>query len=122
MEQDKFILTGLEIFGRHGCSTEEQTLGQKFKVDAEIFFDLSKSGKSDDMADTIDYTKILATIKKIVEGEPRKLIETVAEEIAENLLNEFSKIDAVKIVLHKPFAPIDFILSDVAVSITRKRN
>ena len=121
MEQDKFILTGLEIFGKHGCSEAERELGQIFKVDAEIFFDLSKSGKSDNISDTIDYTEFLSEIKKIVGGESRNLIETVAEEIAETLLKKFPAVERVKIVLHKPFAPIDFIFSDVAVSIVRER-
>ena len=43
---DKFILTGIEIFGYHGDLPEERKLGQKFLVDLELNLDLSISGKS----------------------------------------------------------------------------
>ena len=92
---DKIILTGIEIFGRHGCSIEEQTLGQKFYVDVELNLDLSKAGRSDNFDDTVDYVKILELVEKIVGGTPRRLIETVAEEIAEKILADFEIIEGV---------------------------
>ena len=118
---DKIILTAIEVFGRHGCSVEEQKLGQKFYVDVELNLDLSKAGQSDDYADTVDYVKILECVEEIVGGTPRRLIETVAEEIAAKILNDFEIVDAVKIILHKPNAPLKFTYADAAVEIFRKR-
>ena len=118
---DKIILRGIEIFGRHGCSIEEQKLGQNFIVDLELNLDLKKSGKSDELSDTVDYSKILFEVEKIVGGTPKKLIETVAEEIAENILKNFEKIESVKVSLHKPFAPLPIKYIDATVEIFRKR-
>lgn len=118
--KDKIILTGIEIYGHHGCTVEEQTRGQIIKVDAEIFLDLSKSGKTDNLDDTVDYSKILFDVEKIVAGKSRKLIETVAEEVAEKILT-YEKISAVKITLHKPFANLPIKYDDVAVEIFRER-
>lgn len=118
---DKIILTGLELFGRHGCTEEERKYSQPFVVDAELEFDFSQAGKSDDLADTIDYVAVLADIRAIVEGTPRNLIETVAIEIAETLLSRHAKLDAVKIILRKTAPPVDEKFSGAAVEVTRRR-
>ena len=52
---DKIILTGISVFGHHGCSVEEQEHGQIFKVDVELNLDLSKAGKTVNIAETVDY-------------------------------------------------------------------
>jgi len=118
---DKMILTGIEVFGYHGCTIEEQKLGQKFLVDVELDLDLSKSGKSDELSDTVDYSKVIAQVEKIVGGKPRILIETVAEEIAEKILADFELVEGVTITLHKPNAPLNFKYVDAAIKIYRKR-
>lgn len=118
---DKIILTGIEIYGHHGCTVEEQTRGQIIKVDLEMFLSLSKSGKSDELSDTVDYSKILFDVEKIVAGKSRKLIETVAEEIAEKILTDYEKISSLKVTLHKPFANLPIKYDDVAVEIFRER-
>ena len=119
--KDKMILTGIEVFGYHGCSDEEQKLGQKFYVDVELDLDLSKAGLSDDFADTVDYVKILQCVEDIVGGTPRRLIESVAEKLAQKILSDFAQVDGVKITLHKPNAPLKFTYADAAVEIYRTR-
>ena len=119
--KDKIILTGIEIYGYHGCSVEEQKLGQKFYVDVALNLDLSKVGISDDYADTVDYVKILELAEKIVGGTPRRLIETVAEELATKILADFEIVEGVTITLHKPNAPLTMTYADAAVKIFRAR-
>ena len=118
---DKMILTGIEIFGRHGCSIEEQRLGQIFVVDVELNLDLAKAGVTDKISDTVDYPQILFTVEKIVSGTPRKLIETVAEEIADTLLKNFAQVESLKVTVHKPNAPLPIKYADAAVEIMRGR-
>ena len=118
---DKIILTGIEVYGHHGCTEEEQRRGQIIKVDLELFLSLADAGKSDDLDKTVDYSKILFHVEQIVSGKSRKLIETVAEEIAENLLYNFEKIENLKVTLHKPFANLPIKYDDVAVEIFRGR-
>ena len=118
---DKIILTGVEVFGRHGCTLEEQKLGQKFYVDLELNLDLSKVGQSDSYDDTVDYSQVILSVEKIVGGTPRRLIETVAEELAANILAEFEKVDSLTVTLHKPNAPLPMTYKDVAVQIFRTR-
>lgn len=117
---DKIILTGIEIFGHHGCTMEEQLRGQIIKVDLEIFLNLERAGKSDELADTVDYAKILFDVEKIVAGKSRKLMETLAEEIAAKILT-YEKVFIVKVTLHKPFANLPIRYDDVAVEIVREK-
>ena len=118
---DKIILTGLEIKGRHGCSEEERKYLQPFVVDVELYFDLSRAGKSDDLGDTIDYTAVISDIKKIVGGTSRNLIETVAQEIADLLLRRYLLLDGVKIILRKTNPPVKEKFAGAAVEIVRHR-
>lgn len=118
---DKIILTGIEIFGHHGCTIEEQKLGQKFYVDLELNLDLSKAGHSDDYADTVDYSQVIKLVEEIVSGTPRRLIETVAEELAAKILAEFERVESLTLTLHKPHAPLPMTYSDAAVKIYRAR-
>ena len=119
---DKIILTEIVAFGHHGCTPEEQEHGQNFKVDVELNLDLSKAGKTDNIAETVDYAQVLFIVENIVAGTPRKLIETVAEEISDTLLKRFPLIESLKVVLHKPDAPLPIKYADAAVEILRSRN
>ena len=118
---DKIILNGLEIMGRHGCSEAERQHTQPFIVDAELYLDLSRAGKSDDLGDTIDYVAILGDIKKIVGGTPRNLIETVAQDISEFLLRRYFLLEGLKITIHKPNPPVKEKFGGAAVQIVRNR-
>ena len=118
---DKILLNGMEFFGHHGCSEEERKIGQIFKVDAELIFDLSIAGKSDEISDTVDYVQVFEEIKRIVEGEPKKLIESVIETIAEKVLEKFPLIETIKLTLYKPAAPIADTFQGAAVLIVRSR-
>ena len=51
---------------------------------------------------------------------PRNLIETVAGEIAEDVMTD-ERVHAVEVVVHKPAAPIPLDFADVAVVARRSR-
>ena len=118
---DKIILKGLEIKGRHGCSEEERSHPQRFIVDTELYLDLTRAAKTDDLGDTIDYVSILEDIKKIVGGTSRNLIETVAQDICEILLRKYFLLEGLKITIHKPEPPVKEKFGGAAVEITRSR-
>ena len=118
---DKIILDGIEVMGRHGCTPEERQHEQLFIVDTELYLDLSRAGKSDDLNDTIDYVQIIGDIKKIVGGTPRNLIEAVAQEIAETLLRKYFRLNGLKVIVNKVDPPIEDSFSGAAVQIVRSR-
>lgn len=122
---DKIILKGIEVYGHHGCSIEEQKLGQKIIVDIEVDTDLSDACSSDEMGETVDYVKILECVEKVVGDESFKLLEGLAERIAEEvshviLVESNLIVDGVKVTVHKPYPPVNFKVQDVSVEIYRE--
>lgn len=109
----------LEIFANHGVIPEENTLGQKFIISADLYKDLSVAGKTDDVSETVHYGKAAFLIKQISEKSVFKLIEKLAEEIADSLLKNFP-IEKVKVTIEKPWAPVRLPLETVAVEIERE--
>jgi dihydroneopterin aldolase len=119
---DEVFLEGLRFYAFHGNNPEERIQGQRFLVDILIRADLSRAGKTDDLTQTISYSDVFRRVEKIVEGEPRKLIESVAHEIAGTILAEFSLAQAVIVTVRKPEVAIKGSILDAAgVRIHRKR-
>ena len=46
---DKISIRGLEVFANHGVFKEENVLGQKFIVNAELVCDTRIAGKEDNL-------------------------------------------------------------------------
>lgn len=118
---DRIKIEGMEFKGRHGCLPVERTEGQLFYVDLAMEMDLSVAGQSDALADTINYAETFEIVRSVIEGEPLKLIEAVAEKIAGKILAGFGPLQAVEVTVHKPYAPISGRFRDVMVSIRRSR-
>ncbi len=119
---DKIFLTGMSFFGRHGVFDEETKLGQRFMVTVELYFDLRKAARADDLALTVNYGDVYNRVRIVVEGPPRKLVETVAEDIAAILLREYVMIDRLRVRVEKPGAPIAGVFDTVGVEIERSRS
>jgi dihydroneopterin aldolase len=118
---DKIMLRGMVFYGFHGASSAEQEVGQRFVVDLDVYGDLREPGHTDDLADTISYSKFFRLAKQVLEGTRRTLLEKVAETIAQRVLDEYP-VDAVRVKVMKPEVPIKgSILAHAAVEILRER-
>lgn len=118
---DKIFLNQMEFYGYHGVFPEENRLGQRFAVDLEIELDLSKAGESDNLADSINYGELYEICKGIVEGRTFKLVESIAEHIASEILTQYKQIHFCTIKVYKPDPPIPGHYKSVAVEIKRGR-
>jgi dihydroneopterin aldolase len=85
---DYITIDSLRIQGTHGYYEHERQAEQEFCVSLKVGVDAKEAGKSDELADTIDYDKLRTITEDVFKGRPRYLIETLAEEIAENILKE----------------------------------
>ncbi|OBI82261.1 dihydroneopterin aldolase [Mycobacterium sp. E740] len=117
---DRIELRGLTIRGHHGVFEHERRDGQDFVVDITVWLDLAAAAASDDLADTLDYGALAQRAADIVAGPPRDLIETVAADIADDVMTDV-RVHAVEVVVHKPSAPIPLTFADVAVVARRSR-
>ncbi|XP_020243257.1 dihydroneopterin aldolase 1-like, partial [Asparagus officinalis] len=117
VDADKLILRGLQFFGFHGVKTEEKKLGQKFLVDVDAWLDLSVSGQTDSIRDTISYTDIYRIAKEVVEGPSKNLLESVAHLIANTTLLQFPQISAIRVKIGKPHVAVPGPLEYLGVEI-----
>lgn len=122
MKKDKIIMSNLAFFGYHGVMAEEKALGQKFFVDMTLYLDTQPAGESDDMAMSVHYGEVYQVIKNIVENQVFNLLEALAETIASEVLKGFPLLEAVKVCVKKPEAPVPGIFDYVAVEIMRDRH
>jgi 7,8-dihydroneopterin aldolase/epimerase/oxygenase len=118
---DKIFVNQMEFYGYHGVFPEETKLGQRFAVDLMVLVDLRKAGESDDLEHSVNYGELYRVCKEVVEGKPYKLVEAVAEKIAETVLTQFTLVTEVTIRVIKPDPPIPGHYRSVAVEITRGR-
>lgn len=117
---DRITLTGLRARGRHGVFEREKTDGQDFLVDITVWIDLAGAAAGDDLSQTMHYGELAERAAAIVGGPSRDLIETVATEIADEIMSA-GRAHAAEVTIHKPDAPIPLTFADVAVTIRRSR-
>lgn len=117
---DQIKITNLEVFSNHGVYSEENTLGQKFLVSAILYMDTRPAGHSDAIEQSIHYGEVCHAIKSMMQDRTYKLLETVAETIATQLLITYSKLEKIEVEIKKPWAPIMLPIDTVSVKIERQ--
>ena len=118
---DRIFIRGIQVHAYHGVFEEENRLGQKFTFDVDYWMDTKACAEGDDYSRAVSYTDVHDAVVEVAKGPVIKLIETLAERIAENMLRKFPGVEQVRVVVHKPGAPITGVFSDVGVDILRRR-
>lgn len=116
---DKIHIRNLEVFGRHGVFPEENRLGQKFEVDADLYVPIREAGLNDDLTKSIHYGEVSHFIASFMTEHTFRLIEAAAEQMAEALLLRFPAMEKIRLEIRKPWAPIGLPLESVSVEIER---
>jgi 7,8-dihydroneopterin aldolase/epimerase/oxygenase len=114
-------LRNCAFFARHGVHDEEERMGQRFYVDAELTVDAESALDHDRIAETVDYGAAFSLIEQIVTGRRRFLIEALAQEIGRSLCEQFSMIVQAVITIRKPNAPVNGVLDYVEVTVAWPR-
>lgn len=117
---DTLRLLGLQFFGFHGHEPWEHVTGRRFEVDVELAGDFGAAAASDRLEDAVDYRRVHAVARGVVEGERHDLIERVAGRLAEEMLAAFP-VEAVTIRVTKPEAPIGGMNRAAQIELTRRR-
>lgn len=117
---DQIKIQELEVFANHGVFPEENALGQKFVISAVLYTDTRPAGQTDDLTLSVHYGEVSQRIREFVEGNTWKLLETVAEKLAFELLVCFPKVRKIRLEIRKPWAPVRLSLKTVAVEIERQ--
>jgi len=78
----------------------ERKIKQTVFFDLEMASDIRKAAASDHIDDTLDYKSLSNAIISFVESSNFQLVETLAEKVAELIINDFN-VPWVKLTLNK---------------------
>lgn len=117
---DHIALRGITARGHHGVLPEERRVGQFFVVDLDLVCDLAPAAATDDLTRTVNYDEVANAVVAAIEGEPLHLIEALAERIADAVLTH-ELVQAVRVTVHKPHAPVTVPVTNVSVTLSRPR-
>ena len=121
-KKDCININELIVYANHGVLQQEKTLGQKFIISAKIYADLEEAYNTDDVNKTINYAKVCELLTKVTKEECYDLIETLASELANKVLEQYELVDSIEITVKKPFAPINLPVECVSVSVIKSRH
>ena len=119
LDMDKILIRDLRLRCIIGIEEFERREKQDVRINVAIWSNLTEAAKTDDIRKSVDYKEITKRIIRLVEGSEFRLVETLAEKVAESCL-EHSKVQKVRVTVEKPGA-LRFARS-VGVSILRKRD
>ena len=117
---DRITLANMRFEGRHGYYEHERLAAQPFEIDVELVLDLQPAGVSDDLARTIDYQRVHAIARQVVESTTFNLLEAIAETIARDILAEFDVVE-VGVRVRTPAVQLGGPLDYAAVENWRRR-
>lgn len=115
---DRILISRLFLETVVGVPDAERAKPQRVAISVEIGVDTWPAAETDNLRRTVDYEAVANRLKAVAAARPRKLIETLAEELADAVLDFEGALDVV-LLLEK------FILPDaesVAVRIARSKS
>ena len=109
-------LNKMKIFAHHGVHAEETVVGAEFEVSAQITF--AENKKIEALADTLNYVNVYAIIKDHF-SKSVPLLETLAQNISEEIYKVDERITSINITIDKLNAPIINFIGNVGVNYSK---
>lgn len=98
---DGIELRGIRAFGHHGADPGEKVVAQPFDIDVTLQIDLSAARRSDALSDTLDYSKLHATIVRVVRETSYDLIERLGADLLDAILAD-ARVESATVRIAKP--------------------
>lgn len=109
-------IDGIRAEGRHGAREGERDTAQPFVVDLEIEVEAA----DDDLGTTADYREVIAQVRGLIERESYRIIETLAERVAEAVAAMPGAV-VCRARVHKPAAAERLEVTDISAEATAGR-
>src|SRR6185436_2283745 len=116
----KIELSNLKFHGFHGVHEEESRTGGDFEVDLVVYLE-PRAIPIRYLDETVDYTGLYQVVKQHME-HPTLLLETLATEMAQEILSTYSKVEEVSVKIKKLNPPIPFFNGSVAAEYILRRS
>ena len=105
--QDRLALMGIKLRPRIGVTPGERRFPQACSADVAIWGDFEAAASTDDLADTLDYSSVLAKVIEVANMREYNLVEALAYRIARALLEAFPILRVNVKVRKQPASLID---------------
>jgi dihydroneopterin aldolase len=122
MTVDRIAVRNLALFAYHGVFEGEREIGQRFYLDVVVEADLAPASSADAVDKTVDYAALVQVVSGAFTEKRQKLLETLAERVANRVFEHFAIAQAVEVTIRKPSAPIEAVFDCVEIQIRRSRN
>ena len=116
---DTIFLRDLKVETIVGVWDWERKIRQTVSIDLEMAADIRRAAASDSLDDTLNYKLVAKRVQQFVADSSFQLVETLAENIAEVVLNDFD-VPWVEVRVNKPGAIRG--ARDVGVKIRRENS
>lgn len=117
---DAILVKGLKCRTRIGVTADERVEPQTVVIDLEIELDLGPAGRSDDLADTLDYSAVVGGVASLAERSESTLLEHLAARICDLILED-ARVEGVGVIVGKETPPVPEEVEAVSVRMTRER-
>ena len=114
---DVLVLRGIETSCHVGVTNEERSTPQPVWFDIELEVDVPRAARRDEVHEAVDYAKVADLVRELAEGREFHLLETMAEETATLLLEQFEVPEVWVRVRKRALAGLEF----AAIEIARRR-
>jgi dihydroneopterin aldolase len=121
MHQDKIVIKGLHCSVRVGVRKEEQEVRRNCEVDVTLSYDLSRAGRTDNLDDTVNYSKVIDLILEDSAKVQFKLLEAFAYYLFEEIFKR-TAAERIHLRVKKMNPPIEGRFQYVGVELSRNRS
>ena len=101
---DTIIISDIKAQCFIGVPDEERNAPQSLLISLELEADFTKASAEDDLMATINYHEVYLRVQEVCADGERKLIETLAEDIASSILAKFG-VKCIRVEIKKFILP-----------------
>jgi len=116
----KLTIKNATFYGYHGVKSEEKTLGGKYQLDIELYYDGRNAVLQDDVQYAVNYQEIMFAVAEVL-NDSFNLVETIAWDVANTIMEKFNLVNSITVRIRKFAVPIGEIVDYIEAEITSKR-
>jgi 7,8-dihydroneopterin aldolase/epimerase/oxygenase len=114
-------IEGAQFYAYHGVKPEERQLGGKYEVDLDLYYQATNAIINDDVKYAVNYEEAMFCITEVMTTENYNLVETIASEILNMLMEKFSILVQATVRVRKMNVPISTVVDYIEVEQTMSR-
>lgn len=112
---------GLEVYGYHGVSSEERTVGHRYVADVTLDV-AGGADRTDRIGDTVNYAELADLVSKRIGMAQYQTVERLARDVCEAVLATYPAVQEIHIALAKRLPPLPHIAELAGVELTISRS